>query len=175
MATERWTSTSDLYLNPGRGDAWAAEASSAGQRGTQQLIEVATIPAPAEVARALHLPDGDPVVVRRRVIIADDHPVELANSHYPVDVAAGTPLAASGKIRGGAVTQLAQLGYRPHEVREELAARPATDDERDHLHLDPGAAVLVLSRTVLASSGRAYEHSIMLTTRPQRYVRTIDR
>jgi GntR family transcriptional regulator len=174
MATERWTSTSDLYLTPGRGNAWAAEAASIGQRGAQQLLDVATIPAPADVAQALHLPDGDPVIVRRRLIMADDHPVELATSHYPADIAAGTPLAESAKIPGGAVTQLAELGYRPHEIREELAARPATEDERYRLHLDSGAAVLVLSRTILASSGRAYEHSIMVTTRPQRYVRTVD-
>jgi GntR family transcriptional regulator len=174
MATGRWVSSSDRYLTPGRGDAWAAEAASTGQRGTQRLLEVAVAPASADIAQALRLAVGEQVVIRRRLIMADDQPVELAASYYPVDVAARTPLAEPVKIPGGAVNQLAELGYRPHEVREELAARTANADERGHLHLGPDAAVLVLSRTILDPNGRAYEHSVMVTTRPQRYVRTAD-
>ncbi|GAB3796220.1 GntR family transcriptional regulator [Micromonospora zhanjiangensis] len=172
MTTARWASSSDRYLTPGQGDAWAAEAASTGQRGTQQLLDVATVPAPADVADALQLAAGEPVIRRRRLILADDRPVELATSYYPVDIAADTPLAGTAKIRGGAVGLLAELGFRAQEAREELMARTADAEELGHLRLDPGAAVLVLSRTILDPNGRAYEHSVMVTTRPQRYVRT---
>lgn len=171
MGRERWASTSDRYLAAGQGDAWANEAAKGGQRGTQHLLDVAIIPAPADVAIALELPPGDPVVVRRRVILADDQPVELADSYYPGEFAQHTALADKAKIPGGAVTLLTKLGFLERESREELVARPATPAERELLHLEQGAAILVLTRTLLEDGDRPYEHSVMVTTRPQRYVR----
>lgn len=171
MGREGWASTSDRYLATGQGDAWAAEAAETGQRGSQHLLDVAIIPAPAEVAAALKLPPGDQVIVRRRLILADDHPVELADSYYPAEFAQHTALADKAKIPGGAVTLLTKLGFLERETREELAARPATAAERELLHLEQGAAILVLTRTLLEDGDRPYEHSVMVTTRHQRYTR----
>ena len=61
--------------------------------------------------------------MRRRIIFLDDMPTELTDTYFPVEVAAGTRLADTRKIPGGAVTLLATMGYRAHRVHEEVCAR----------------------------------------------------
>ncbi|MGH3929402.1 MAG: UTRA domain-containing protein [Pseudonocardiaceae bacterium] len=46
------------------------------------------IPADEEIAAHLRVPVGAPVVARRRVMLADDEPIQLGDSHYPLDMAA---------------------------------------------------------------------------------------
>lgn len=165
MDSQRWTSTSDRYLTPGPGDAWAAEASAAGQRGTQHILSVDTMPAPDHIADALALLTGGPVVVRRRLILVDERPVEIAESWWPADIAGNTPLVDQGKIPGGSVTLLAKLGHEPVATREVVTAAKAGDtldpDSVRLLGLAPGDPVLILARTTHDDTGLPYEHSIM--------------
>jgi len=92
-STNRWFSVSMPYVTPrarGELEHWAQEATQHGQAGTQRLHEVVVINPPDLVAGALRTPDGELVVVRRRVILLDGRPVELADSYYPVPIARGT-------------------------------------------------------------------------------------
>lgn len=169
MDNQRRASTSDRYLTPGSGDAWAAEAEQSGQRGSQRILDVATVPAPEQVSEALGLNPDDLVVARCRLILADDVPVEIVESYWPNTIAANTPLAAPAKIPGGAVTVLAKLGYEPVTIREQvdatLAVNVLSEEGRQVLHIAPTAAVLVLQRTIYDNDGVPFEHSIM-TRRP---------
>ncbi|ROT29641.1 GntR family transcriptional regulator [Micromonospora sp. HM5-17] len=166
MDSQRWTSTSNRYLTPGQGDTWAADAAQSGQRGTQQLLDVGVMLGTNNVTDALGLPAHAEVVIRMRLILADDQPVEIVTSYWPAAIAAGTPLAKRRKIRGGAVTLLAELGYRPATVREDITAAAAADvldeDQRDMLHLADSDPVLVLARTIYDATGRPYEYTVMV-------------
>lgn len=160
-----WIATSLPYLSPrreGEVDPWSQEAAQEGRTGTQKIREVVTETPPAEVARALELPEGALAVVRRRTMLLDDRPVELTDSWYPTDIAAGTALAEAGKIKGGAVTLLADLGYDVHESREEIEVRGATPQEAAELGLSAGAPVIVLRRTCLTADGKPFEASVMV-------------
>ena len=71
---KKWRSTSLPYVLPnpeGRADTWSQAS------GTQELLEVGEVAAPADVAAALRLRDGEPVIVRRRLMRADGMAVEL--------------------------------------------------------------------------------------------------
>lgn len=95
MGTSGWVSTSLPYLMPrgtGQGDAWAAEAAAQGRRGTQRIVHAGEVPAPADVAALLGVPEGEPVVVRRRLILLDDEPSELTDTYYPAAIA-GAPVS----------------------------------------------------------------------------------
>lgn len=160
--TSEWISVSTPYLTPradGQPDAWTDETAQHGQSGSQQLLEVAEVSPPKHVAEALSVPDGEMVVLRRRLMLVDDQPVEITASYYPLWLAAGTALTERRKIRGGAVTLLAQLGHQPRHVQEEVAARPPTVEERELLALDGEPPVLVLRRIV--KSDRPVEVSVM--------------
>ena len=165
--SDRWKSTSTPYLQPraqGEADAWTQEA---GSRGTQRLTEVATQAPPAVIGATLGLTAGELAVVRRRVMIFDGSPVELTDSYYPLHVAAGTPLAEHAKIRGGAPTLLANLGYESHRVIEDVAQRTASPEEAAALELEPGTAVLTLLRVSLTRSEQPIEASLMVMKGPR--------
>lgn len=156
-----WTSVSMPYVSGRGGDAWAAEAAAHGGTGTQRLLGVEEMSASATIAAMLGLHAGDPVVVRRRLILFNEHPVELAESSYPASIARGTRLADPRKIPGGAVTLLAELGHRPRHVREDVSARLATPDERAALQLADLSCVLLLARTLFTEHDLPVEASVM--------------
>lgn len=159
----KWTSASLAYVQPrasGQTDAWTEE--SAGQRGSQELVEVAEVEPPQNVAEMLRLTDGERAVVRRRVMRVDGQPIELTDSYYPPAIARGTALAEHRKIRGGAPTLLAELGYRAGHVVEDVESRMPTEQERSALDLTSGEPVLVLSRLTLSHRDEPMEASLMV-------------
>ncbi|MFD8142467.1 UTRA domain-containing protein [Streptomyces sp. NPDC059708] len=160
-----WRSTSLPYVLPnqeGRADAWTQAS------GTQELLEVGEVYPPADVAAALQLSDGEPAVVRRRRMRMDGLAVELTDSYYPTGIARGTQLAEHRKIRGGAPTLLASLGYRPAAVLEDIAIHLATDAECAALEAPAGEPVMVLLRTTVSQDDRPIEVSRMVMRRGSR-------
>ncbi|MEV4080656.1 UTRA domain-containing protein [Nonomuraea fuscirosea] len=168
-----WTDISAPYVRPrpGQSDAWAEEAAQRGHTGAQQLREVVEVQPTAEVADALSVPLGETVIARRRLVLLDDLPVELADSYYPATIARNTQLAEARKIRGGAVTLLSEMGYLPHRIQEDIHARPATEEEHHLLQLDMHEWVLVLTRLTLSRDGTPFEYSIMIMVARGRHLR----
>ncbi|MDN3264327.1 UTRA domain-containing protein [Streptomyces sp. CSDS2] len=165
MGDSVWVSTSMPYLTPreqGQSDAWGAEAAARGGKGSQRIVQAGEVPAQEEVAALLGLPVGETVVVRRRIIQFDGAPCELTDTYYPADVARGTPLAQKGKIPGGAVTLLAELGHIGRRVREDVTARLPSAEEREALRLAPDAPVLTLSRVTLDGEDRPIQVDMMV-------------
>ncbi|MFD4527437.1 GntR family transcriptional regulator [Streptomyces sp. NPDC058470] len=157
MSPGEWTSTSMPYLTPreqGEPDAWSAELEARGQRGSQRVVHAGEVPAPSGIAELLGLSVAATVVVRRRVIYLADEPCELTDTYYPVDIARGTRLASTAKIRGGAVTLLAELGYAAALVREDVVARMPTEDEREVLGTAEGEPLLQLTRVTFDHEDR---------------------
>ena len=172
--SSEWVSVSTPYLrprSPGEPDAWAEETAQQGRTGGQRLREVAEMVPPSSVAQDLNSPAGEMVVVRRRVMLLDEHPIELIDSYYPAHIARGTLLAEPRKILGGAITLLAELGYRPHRVQEDVSARAPNAEERQLLALRHEEWVLVLSHLVMADSGLPIEASVMTMTAQGRHLR----
>lgn len=169
-----WIVNSLPYLSPrreGQADVWSEEAARAGRVGTQRIREVVTDLPPVEVASALDLAPCASAVVRRRTMLLDGRPCELTDSWYPAHVAAGTALATPTKIKGGAVTLLAELGYAVHEAREDIAFRGATAAEAAGLEVPVGTPVIVLSRTCLTADGVPFEASVMVMVAEGRHLR----
>lgn len=168
-----WTSTSEPYLSrrpAGQADAWTDGADHSEGHHSQRILEVTETAPPAAVSAALQLPESDSAIVRRRLILLDDRPIEIAESWYPASVARGTPLAEPRKIKGGAVTALAEMGYESHHVREDVSARTATPAEAESLALADGAPVLVLFRTVLTAVDVPFEVTVMTMTAEGRHL-----
>ncbi|MEV7419795.1 UTRA domain-containing protein [Streptomyces sp. NPDC089919] len=165
MAEDRWTSASMPYLVPrtgGQGDAWSEEAAARGRRGGQRIVSAGEATASGEVAALLGLAEGETVVVRRRLIDLDGVPCELTDTYYPYAIAAGTPLAGTAKIRGGAVTFLAALGHLGVRASEQVTARMPTEEEHDRLALGPAEPVLRITRVTYDAADRPLQADLML-------------
>jgi DNA-binding GntR family transcriptional regulator len=103
----------------------------------------------------------EPVVLRERLVLLDGAPVELANSYFPLRIAGGTPLEEPRRIKGGAVSLLASLGYEGRQARETVTSRPATPVEQEALQIDDSAWVLDIFRVVIDRSGEPIEVTTM--------------
>jgi GntR family transcriptional regulator len=113
------------------------------------------------VAIRLGVEDGSPVVVRRRVFLADGEPVALCDSYYPLRIAEGTPIAKPRKIRGG-VHALIEDPAGPIRRRiarsvDDLIGRMPTPQEAESLRLPPGVPVTRVLRAVLDSDDQPVE------------------
>ncbi|NKI42562.1 GntR family transcriptional regulator [Streptomyces physcomitrii] len=166
-----WVSTSLPYLSPetGAADVWQAEAAARGGTGRQRIVAAGEVPASAEVAALLGLDEGEPVVVRRRLMFLDEVPCEVTDSFYPVRIARGTALAGTAKIRGGALALLADLGHVGVRAREDVRAALADEEECETLQLGPGEAVLKLARVLLDAEERPFQADLI--TMPARVQR----
>ena len=152
------------YLTPGNGDAWGRAVQAAGGRGTQKLRAASRVTAPDWVATALNVPSTGPngtsesVIARRRTMYIDDEPVELTDSYYPLAIAADTALENPGRIPGGAVTLLAELGYVAHHADEavDLDSHP-TPAEAELLGVEPSTRVVRIRRVVKNKADTPFE------------------
>jgi GntR family transcriptional regulator len=149
------------YLTPGDGDAWGRAVKAAGARGTQKLRTASRVTPPDWVATALDVSTIGPagtVVARRRTMYIDDEAVELTDSYYPLEVAADTGLERPGRIPGGAVTLLAELGYAAHHADEavDLDSRP-TATEAGLLGVEPSTRVVRIRRVVKTAADAPFE------------------
>lgn len=165
MNDSTWVSTSMPYLTPrekGQSHAWGTEAATRGGKGSLRITHAGEVPAPEEVSALLGLTAGEVVVVRRRVIQLDGDPVELTDTYYPADIARGTRLTEKGKIPGGAVTLLAELGHVGVRAREDVTARMPAADEREALRLGRDEPVLRLSRVTLDGDDRPFQADLMV-------------
>lgn len=160
-----WITGSTPYLAPrtsGERDAWALEAEAAGFVGRHRLTLVDRLPAPEAVAARLGIDSGSLAVVRRRVVTADERPVEIADSWYPLPIADGTALAEGKPIRGGALCLLAELGYTATRHIEDIAVIDAPADAAEVLG---AATVLELIRTSYTAADEPFEVAVMLMSR----------
>ncbi|SDU19622.1 GntR family transcriptional regulator [Jiangella alkaliphila] len=138
-----------------------AQAAEQGQTASQQLLEVTSVPADAEIALRLDLDPGELVVVRRRLFIVDDQPIALCNSFYPAAIAAGTAISEMRLIKGGAhaVIEDPEGPIKRSIARsvDELVARMPTAAEIAALTLPPGEPVVRVVRTIFDATDEPVE------------------
>jgi GntR family transcriptional regulator len=147
-----------------RGQARGAFEAELRQAGLEPRSDasVSQVPAPEEVAGMLGIPAGTPVLARRRVMYADDIPVQLATSYLPLDLAAGTAIAEQDTGPGGTYSRLAELGHAPVRFREVTRVRPPDDAEARTLQLDPDHRVLDITRRASTADSRVVEVTLIV-------------
>lgn len=146
---------------------WISEAASRGRVGSTELISVREVPAPTQVAAAFGLAPGTPVVTRYQVLLLDGEPAELVWSHYPTDIARGTPLAGHRRIKDGSPAALAALGYPLRNAIDQVGARLATVEEFVALKLPEDMPVLRQFRVVFSDDRRPVEVTVMIKAAQQ--------
>jgi GntR family transcriptional regulator len=139
--------------------SWSSEAERLGMRGSQKLTQVGSVTAPDDVADLLGLEADTTVAVRRRVMLLDDEPVQLADSYYPLGVAQGTELSEPRKMVGGTIAALERMGLELGDFEEHVLSRMPTPDERRELRLSDGVPVLIITRVTCTTDGTPVEVS----------------
>lgn len=130
----------------GSASLFAAEAGRQGLRAERRMLYVGPEPAGAAVAAALRVAPGDPVIARRKLLIANEVPVRIATSYFRADLFGGTRIAELGFVKPSLQTEIETLGYRFGHAEETLTARTATETETATLDLAPGEWVVEVLR-----------------------------
>lgn len=131
---------------------FARDVEAAGMRpGWDHQSEHTT--ATPRIAERLGIAEGDPVMRTRYRYLADDQPIQLADSHEPLAITAGTPVEWPEEGAAvGVVARMDLIGVDPTRFVEEVTARPASPEEIAALALNPrgGLWVLAIERTYYA-------------------------
>lgn len=113
----------------GAGGAYDAQLRALGHTPRVELVVERAEPS-ARVAELLGVPTGEEsVIVRRRVMWADDVITQLADSYVSASLFGGTVLEQVDEGVGGMVSRMADLGHPQVRVREDTTGRPATPEE----------------------------------------------
>lgn len=125
-----------------------------------RLLEVAEVRPPSNVLVVCNLSADSDVVMRRWLTSLNGRPMELCWSYYPVEIAAGTPLAAQNIIFGDTRQILTELGYPPQRVKDRFIFRPPTSEELETLDLPDDVPVIHQRRVVYSKRDQPVEVSI---------------
>ncbi|MDG4825068.1 GntR family transcriptional regulator [Asanoa sp. WMMD1127] len=126
-----------------------------GQRPSTSVLELATVPCPAEIAVALGIAAGKDVQHLRRLRLADGEPLAVMENWLPVD---RVKLTIDALQRDGLYTILRASGIRIRGAHQRIGARAATGVEAKMLGERRGAPVLTMSRTGYDDLGICVEH-----------------
>lgn len=148
LGTERFSRKS---RDAGDG-AFASETKRLGMTPTQELLEVGEIDAPKAIADRLRLEPGERVVVRRRRMLADGVPMQLADSYFPASWARATRLVEPDAGPGGSYARVEETGRHLARFREEIVARSPAEQEARALQLARGVPVVHLIRVAYDES-----------------------
>jgi GntR family transcriptional regulator len=109
-------------------------------------VEVSRESADDRIAELLGLTDDRDVIVRDRVMRADEQVVQLATSYLPASIAAGTAIERQDTGPGGVYARLEELGHRLTHFEEAVSGRPPRPDEAIELGIPYGYPVLAVTR-----------------------------
>jgi GntR family transcriptional regulator len=131
-----------------------------------QVLEHTIVPANPGIASAFGLQSRDKVLRIVRVRSDAASPISYSVCHVPQDLAALLPRRRIGSLPIS--TLLAAAGLILDETSERLSASIAGMEIARHLGVEVGSALLSMTRTVRAESGRMIEH-LRVVYRPDRY------
>lgn len=131
----------------------AGQGFSAGTR----VLSVQVTGADDDAAEALQLHPGDLVVELVRIRLADGEPISLERAVLP---ASRVPDLPDRPLQGSLYELLdAEYAIRPAEAVEHIEVQAAERDQAALLGIDPGAPLMVITRTTADADGEVFEYS----------------
>ena len=115
------------------------------------------------IADLLAIDPDELVLVRDRVMYADDLPVQLAVSRLPRKLTEGTAIENVDTGPGGAYARLEEAGYKLTRFAESVRSRLPTPTESRALRLREGQHVLAVTRVAYAGVRPVEVNDMVLT------------
>jgi DNA-binding GntR family transcriptional regulator len=123
-------------------DVFVQQISAEGRTPTQS-IDVSLVQAGLDIATRLKVDEGTLVVARRRVRYINGQPVNINDSHFPLEVVKDSGIMSPADVKVGTNQLLADLGYPQIRAVDEIYIRMPTPDQIHRLDLGPGTPVAV--------------------------------
>lgn len=123
-------------------------------REPSQSIEVAVESASGLVAERLEVPEGTPVVARKRVRYIDGEPFNINDTYHTMELAAGTAVMNPADIPEGSNSVIEKLIGPEVRAVDEIYVRMPNPDEVRRLKLSTGTPVAIHYCTGYTKEGR---------------------
>ncbi len=123
-------------------DVFVQQISAEGRAPTQS-IDVSLVQASSDIAGRLQVEEGALVVARRRVRYINGQPVNINDSHFPLDTVKDSAIMSPADVKVGTNQLLADLGHPQVRAVDEIFVRMPTPDQIHRLDLGPGTPVAV--------------------------------
>ncbi|MCX5115508.1 GntR family transcriptional regulator [Streptomyces sp. NBC_00378] len=136
---------------------WESATAAQGLSGGMKVLPPERLKAPADIAAALSISTGDPVVRRDRQATIGADVVQIQSAWYPLDVATAAGLDGPGKIVGGILGAMVGAGLQPTEADERVTAWVPTPAEVAALSIGATVPVLLVERVTRDQTGRPIE------------------
>lgn len=130
------------------------DLANSGQRPTTRVLSHELRPAPEEVATALMVPEGTPVVTLVRLRSALDQPIAKMTNYLPES---SPEMTIEALETYGLYNLLRAAGIQLHAAAQTIGARTATAEEARLLGESRGAAVLTMQRITYDDHGQPVE------------------
>jgi DNA-binding GntR family transcriptional regulator len=127
---------------------------AAAGREVDTRFEVTMVPATGDVTRRLGVPEGEFVVLRKRLRLLGGVGYQLYDSYYPRNVVEGTEVMEPREIPRGVYQVLAERGYAQVRALDEIWVRMPRPSEVDRLKILPGTPVAEHIITGFTAEGR---------------------
>lgn len=148
---------SDVLQPPGTRGPWETACAEQGINGRMVLIDAGRVDANEDIAAALEVPVGTPLVYRHRHAMLDDSVVQVQKVWYPVALVEGTAIAEPNKVVGGVFRLLTAVGHAPAKLTERIRARLPSQEDAAELEIGSRVPLLSVERVVRDSDGQALE------------------
>jgi len=135
--------------------SFAEQMRRRGQVASAEHVTVDVRPATAGEAKRLELPDGDDVVVLRRLRLADGVPLAAEEAVLPGRLAVA--IEGADWRTASLHERLVAAGVVPHAGRATITAQSATAADARRLKVRRNAALLVERRLIVDAGGRPVE------------------
>ena len=137
-----------------------------GRRTSVQLLSFAYLAPSPDIRKALQLPEGERVQRSERVRLIDGQPFSYLVTSVPESIGIGW--SEDDLAKRPLLELLERAGLVADHARQTIAAALAGPDVARALGIEPGAALLTLTRTVFDAQGRGIEH-LQALYRPDLY------
>ena len=154
-----WNMTTWERAHSASADAWANTIREQGGVPHNQ-IEIRIVQASPEVAKALDIPEGQPIVNRHRIRSVNGEPHQLSDSYFPKWLTDQAPLLAEPGDIATKRGLLADSGFPQARYHDEITARMPTSEEANLLRMQPGTALLVHTRIGYHADGRPLRYMV---------------
>ncbi len=141
------------------GDAWANTIRAQGGDPDNDM-QIVTIQAPADVAKALNIAPGTPIQARFRLRSVDGEPHQLSSSYFPPFVTEGNDLFWDPGDLGVPGGLLAATGHRQKRWHDTMTARMPNAEEAQRLRMAPGTPLLVHTRVGFDAENRPVRYMV---------------
>lgn len=128
-------------------------------RSRTDYVRIGQATAPAAVADILCL-QGQPALVRSRILFANDEPTQLADSYYPWSITKDSNLTQADVGAGGSYARLADLGHGPVRFTEDVNVRMPTEEERRKLEIESTLPVFEITHIAYTADDQAISVTI---------------